>query len=159
MECAESTVQDVRGRDPNVTEQAGTRLAARPVPSGPVTSPRTAARQNTHCMAAGRAPSAVSTPPRPNPPQNGPGHVLQHAAKPGFPGKRSSPRAPVTTLSRPVAGEVTERRRSGPKVSQVLVFSLICDGNRGQEVNSVADQPFFQDLRRFAGSPATPPVA
>ena len=35
----------------------------------------------------------VSTAGSPNPRQNGPGHVLQHAAKPGFPAKRSSPRA------------------------------------------------------------------
>ena len=36
----------VRGRDPNVTEQAGTRPVVRLVLSGPVTSPRAATRQN-----------------------------------------------------------------------------------------------------------------
>ena len=134
----------VRGRDPNVTEKQvqGSRLT-QPL-LGPVTKPRAATRQNP---LHGPQPCAlgVSTAGSPNPRKNGPGHVHQHAAKPEFPAKRSSLRAPVT-----------ERRMSTPKVSQVLVFSLTCNGNRGQEANSVAGQPFFQDLRRFAASPAAP---
>ena len=93
LECAESTASDVRGRDPNVTEQAGTRPATLPTSIGPrdIPSHRDQAKPTAWPRPCAHASSArrqdqirrktvlttcSSTPPRPASRQNGLPRVL-----------------------------------------------------------------------------------
>ena len=46
-------------------------------------------------------------------------------------------------------------RRLVAKPSQVLVLGLTCDVYRPLPANSVAGQPFFEDLRHVSVTPAT----
>ena len=113
LECAESTAPDVRERDPNVTEQAGTRPAPLQGLSGPVTSPRAATRQNPlhgpRPCASGVSPHTESSVYAFSPLFVRPGHFWpphptfwaffaysrapQHAARTKITVNRSSPRA------------------------------------------------------------------